>query len=60
MEGARCLPARGRPVARANNLRERNTGMHCGVMVTGYNQDDWELLLREGYTREPCRCVRGG
>jgi alkanesulfonate monooxygenase SsuD/methylene tetrahydromethanopterin reductase-like flavin-dependent oxidoreductase (luciferase family) len=27
--------------------------MHCGVMVTGYNQGDWERLLREDYTRPP-------
>ena len=27
--------------------------MHCGVMVTGYNQGDWERLLREDYSRPP-------
>src|SRR2546423_363260 len=27
--------------------------MHCGVMVTGYNQGDWERLLREDYPRPP-------
>jgi alkanesulfonate monooxygenase SsuD/methylene tetrahydromethanopterin reductase-like flavin-dependent oxidoreductase (luciferase family) len=27
--------------------------MHCGVMVTGYNQDDWERLLRGEYHRPP-------
>src|SRR5438552_14859318 len=27
--------------------------MHCGVMLTGYNQGDWERLLREDYTRPP-------
>ena len=27
--------------------------MHCGVMVTGYNQGDWERLLAEDYTRPP-------
>jgi alkanesulfonate monooxygenase SsuD/methylene tetrahydromethanopterin reductase-like flavin-dependent oxidoreductase (luciferase family) len=27
--------------------------MHCGVMVTGYNQGDWERLLREDYNRPP-------
>ena len=25
--------------------------MHCGVMVTGYNQGDWERLLAEDYSR---------
>src|SRR2546426_12841407 len=34
-------------------IRERSTGMHCGVMVTGYNQGDWERLLQEDYTRPP-------
>ena len=27
--------------------------MHCGVMVTGYNQGDWERLLQEDYSRPP-------
>ena len=27
--------------------------MHCGVMVTGYNQGDWERLLAEEYNRPP-------
>src|SRR5215813_5331059 len=27
--------------------------MHCGVMVTGYNQGDWERLLAEDYGRPP-------
>ena len=27
--------------------------MHCGVMVTGYNQSDWERLLQEDYSRPP-------
>ena len=27
--------------------------MHCGVMVTGYNQGDWERLLSEDYGRPP-------
>jgi len=27
--------------------------MHCGVMVTGYNQGDWERLLAEDYSRAP-------
>ena len=27
--------------------------MHCGVMVTGYNQGDWERLLAEEYDRPP-------
>ena len=27
--------------------------MHCGVMVTGYNQGDWERLLKEDYDRPP-------
>ena len=27
--------------------------MHCGVMVTGYNQSDWERLLAEDYSRPP-------
>ena len=27
--------------------------MHCGVMVPGYNQGDWERLLQEDYTRPP-------
>jgi hypothetical protein len=27
--------------------------MHCGVMVTGYNQDDWERLLKGEYDRPP-------
>jgi hypothetical protein len=25
--------------------------MHCRVMVTGYNQGDWERLLAEDYSR---------
>ena len=29
--------------------------MHCGVMVTGYNQGDWERLLQEDYGRPPTR-----
>jgi alkanesulfonate monooxygenase SsuD/methylene tetrahydromethanopterin reductase-like flavin-dependent oxidoreductase (luciferase family) len=27
--------------------------MHCGVMVTGYNQADWDRLMREDYERGP-------
>jgi alkanesulfonate monooxygenase SsuD/methylene tetrahydromethanopterin reductase-like flavin-dependent oxidoreductase (luciferase family) len=27
--------------------------MHCGVMVTGYNQADWERLMSEDYDRPP-------
>ena len=27
--------------------------MHCGVMVTGYNQGDWERLMSEDYERPP-------
>ena len=27
--------------------------MHCGVMVTGYNQGDWDRLLAEEYDRPP-------
>jgi hypothetical protein len=27
--------------------------MYCGVMVTGYNQGDWERLLQEDYSRPP-------
>ena len=27
--------------------------MHCGVMVTGYNQGDWERLLAGDYGRPP-------
>ena len=27
--------------------------MHCGVMVTGYNQGDWERLIAEDYRRPP-------
>ncbi len=27
--------------------------MHCGVMVTGYNQGDWGRLMAEGYDRPP-------
>ena len=27
--------------------------MHCGVMVTGYNQGDWDRLLAEDYGRPP-------
>ena len=27
--------------------------MRCGVMVTGYNQGDWERLLAEDYSRPP-------
>jgi alkanesulfonate monooxygenase SsuD/methylene tetrahydromethanopterin reductase-like flavin-dependent oxidoreductase (luciferase family) len=27
--------------------------MHCGVMVTGYNQADWPRLLAEDYSRGP-------
>ncbi len=27
--------------------------MHCGVMVTGYNQGDWDRLLTESYDRPP-------
>ena len=27
--------------------------MHCGVMVTGYNQGDWERLMAEDYARPP-------
>ena len=35
--------------------------MHCGVMVTGYNQSDWERLMAEDYDRPPtvpdCQCM---
>ena len=27
--------------------------MHCGVMVTGYNQGDWGRLMKEEYDRPP-------
>ena len=27
--------------------------MHCGVMVTGYNQGDWERLMAGDYDRPP-------
>ena len=27
--------------------------MHCGVMVTGYNQGDWPRLMAEDYSRPP-------
>jgi alkanesulfonate monooxygenase SsuD/methylene tetrahydromethanopterin reductase-like flavin-dependent oxidoreductase (luciferase family) len=27
--------------------------MHCGVMVTGYNQGDWERLMQGDYERPP-------
>ena len=27
--------------------------MHCGVMVTGYNQGDWPRLMAEDYDRPP-------
>jgi alkanesulfonate monooxygenase SsuD/methylene tetrahydromethanopterin reductase-like flavin-dependent oxidoreductase (luciferase family) len=27
--------------------------MHCGVMVTGYNQGDWERLMKGDYERPP-------
>src|SRR5205809_4909567 len=27
--------------------------MHCGVMVTGYNQGDWDRLMQEDYARPP-------
>ena len=29
--------------------------MHCGVMVTGYNQGDWPRLMAEDYDRPPER-----
>src|SRR5215510_8631893 len=47
------MPTRGRPASRADNRRERSTGMPWGVMVTGDNQGAWERLLREDYTRPP-------
>ena len=27
--------------------------MHCGVMVTAYNQGDWDRLMAEDYDRPP-------
>ena len=27
--------------------------MHCGVMVTGYNQEDWPRLMSGDYERPP-------
>ena len=27
--------------------------MHCGVMVTGYNQGDWDRLMEGDYDRPP-------
>ncbi len=27
--------------------------MHCGVMVTGYNQGDWARLMEGDYGRPP-------
>ena len=27
--------------------------MHCGVMVTGYNQSDWPRLMAGDYERAP-------
>ena len=37
----------------AYDLKERNTEMHCGVMVTGYNQGDWDRLMQGDYDRPP-------
>src|SRR5262249_52658830 len=51
--GRTASPTQGRSASQAENRRERSTGMHCGVMVTGYNQGDWERLLREDYSRPP-------
>ncbi|MAF39443.1 MAG: hypothetical protein CL696_11315 [Chloroflexi bacterium] len=31
----------------------RRARMHCGVMVTGYNQGDWDRLLEGDYSRPP-------
>src|ERR1041385_1337175 len=36
-----------------NRGKTREVVMHCGVMVTGYNQGDWERLLAEDYSRPP-------
>ena len=27
--------------------------MHCGAMVTGYNQGDWDRLMAGDYARPP-------
>ena len=44
----------GGPRPGLDNRRERRTGMHCGVMVTGYNQGDWGAVpSREDYTGPP-------
>src|SRR5207249_12195560 len=41
-------------IARASSLTRKGCKrMHCGVMVTGYNQGDWERLLAEDYSRPP-------
>jgi len=33
--------------------------MHCGVMVTGYNQGDWKRLLAEDHSRPPTQARDG-
>jgi alkanesulfonate monooxygenase SsuD/methylene tetrahydromethanopterin reductase-like flavin-dependent oxidoreductase (luciferase family) len=38
---------------RTVTIEGRETAMHCGVMVTGYNQGDWERLLQGDYDRPP-------
>src|SRR5690348_17654429 len=39
------------PAGELDGEGRRRTGMHCGVMLTGYNQRDWERLLAEDYSR---------
>lgn len=45
----------GLPVVRTGSDRSgvERRQMHCGVMVTGYNQEDWDRLMAGEYDRPP-------
>src|SRR5690349_13614089 len=43
----------GSPGGDVTHQRRTRDDMHCGVMVTGYNQADWDRLMAEDYSRPP-------
>ena len=52
----RCAPfllLRLGALAKQRTHSAEAVGMHCGVMVTGYNQGDWGRLMAGEYDRPP-------
>ena len=52
-----CVAYKGRvpstTTRSSSGRRGRQEPMHCGVMVTGYNQGDWDRLMAGDYDRPP-------